>query len=90
MLIDFDAKTDRELLVLTAQKANESAERLKILNGTVAQNCIKLNVLETQMHERTIPHWMHSTGKLAGIGALMVAVTTALVTLLTKLIENGA
>jgi hypothetical protein len=35
--INFEAKTERELLILTAQAANETREQLKKLNGRVGK-----------------------------------------------------
>jgi hypothetical protein len=36
--VDFQAKTDRELLLLTAQATNEMSDQLKKLNGSVKEN----------------------------------------------------
>lgn len=51
--INFEAKTDRELLVLTAQKTNETASEtkrlaneLKTLNGTVRSHDSRIVELE--------------------------------------------
>lgn len=46
--IDFEAKTDRELLILNAQATNEMSKDLKLLNGTVRKHETRLAVIETQ------------------------------------------
>lgn len=54
--IDFEAKTDRELLILTAQKSNEMSEEklpamqkeLEELNGTVRDHETRLVKVETK------------------------------------------
>lgn len=46
--INFDAKTDRELLLLVAQTTNNILDRLDILNGTVGQHSIDIAKLKTK------------------------------------------
>ena len=46
--IDFEAKTDRELLIMTAQACNAIDKRLAELNGTVRQHSERLTKLETK------------------------------------------
>jgi len=46
--IDFEAKTDRELLVLTAQATNEAKDHLKKLNNSVAKHETRITILETE------------------------------------------
>ena len=46
--IDFEAKTDHDLLVITVQTCNGISEKLDALNGTVRANSIKLAVLEAR------------------------------------------
>lgn len=46
--IDFEAKSDRELLILVAQKTNEIVSHLAKLNDTVAKHERRLVVLDTQ------------------------------------------
>jgi len=44
--IDFEAKTDRELLLLTAQTTNTILDRLDVLNGTVRQHNVDIAKLK--------------------------------------------
>jgi len=46
--IDFEAKTDRELLVLTAQATNEAKDHLKKLNNSVAKHETRITILEIE------------------------------------------
>jgi len=46
--IDFEAKTDRELLLLTANATNEMSGQLKTLNGTVRNHESRITVIETE------------------------------------------
>ena len=45
--IDFEAKTDRELLVLVAQQGNETVDHLVKLNATILKHEQRLVKLET-------------------------------------------
>lgn len=45
--IDFEAKTDRELLVLVAQKCNESSVHLKEMNDKLVRHERRLTYLES-------------------------------------------
>jgi len=49
--IDFEAKTDRELLLLVAQKSNETTAHLVRMNGKLDDHEKRINVLES-----TTPH----------------------------------
>jgi hypothetical protein len=44
--IDFEAKTDRELLVLAAQRANDNYMRLEKINGRLMNHEKRINELE--------------------------------------------
>jgi len=46
--INFEAKTDRELLLLTAQKTNDLCDKIDILNGTVQENKGRIRKLEAR------------------------------------------
>jgi len=46
MSIEFEAKTDRELLVLVAQQGNQAVIELKRLNGTLGKHEERLTKLE--------------------------------------------
>ena len=46
--IDFETKSDRELLVLTAQSANATNERLDKINGTLLRHETRLAKLESK------------------------------------------
>ena len=45
--IDFEAKTDRELLILVAQQGNETVDHLTKLNSTIQKHEKRLVALET-------------------------------------------
>lgn len=47
--INFEAKTDRELLLLVAQTTNGICDRLDVLNGTVQGNKARIQKLETRL-----------------------------------------
>lgn len=55
--IDFTAKTDRELLILVAQKCNETTDHLAKLNSTVAKHEQRINALEISPHCPTKGDW---------------------------------
>ena len=44
--IDFEAKTERELLVLVAQASNETVDHLAKLNNTIAKHENRITTLE--------------------------------------------
>lgn len=46
-MIDFEAQTDRELLVLVAQKANETSDHLARLNNTILKHEQRVTALES-------------------------------------------
>lgn len=46
--IDFEAKTDRELLLLTAQQSNETVSHLKKINSTLEKHETRITTLETK------------------------------------------
>jgi len=48
MTINFEAKTDRELLVVTAQTCNDMNEHLNKLNGSILKHEQRLIKLETR------------------------------------------
>jgi len=79
--IDFEAKTDHDLLVITVQTCNEISEKLDNLNGTVRTNSLKLAILETQQGcEAKQTSWYRNNshnkiiGGISGAIALLVAV----------------
>jgi len=45
--IDFEAKSDRELLLLVAQSSNDTVEHLTKLNATIVKHEHRLTKLET-------------------------------------------
>ena len=45
--VDFEAKTDRELLVMVAQQGNETVDHLAKLNSTILKHENRLTKLET-------------------------------------------
>jgi len=77
--IDFETKTDRELLIMVAAVSNLISEemlpaivrRLDVLNGTVAQHGMNLTEIETRCHYR------HRTD-YRKLSAVVTAVATGL------------
>ena len=63
--INFEAKTDRELLILTASAVNDISKELKILNGTVAKHEARLTILETKEKSNSSPKALN---RIVGIG----------------------
>ena len=55
--IDFEAKTDRELLVLVAQSSNDTVDHLAKLNATILKHEKRLIVLEATHCNDTKPWW---------------------------------
>ena len=91
MTIEFEAKTDRELLLLVAQQGEqcvkegtEHTAQLKALNGKVQRHESRLVLLEA----RTSPSWRPQTRKgwFTG-GTLALAFMTLAATFAAKLIE---
>ena len=85
--IDFEAKTDRELLLLTAQIVNVIVQeklpaievKLDELNGTVREHSIELAKVETK-YEGNTNHWRDKKviGGVSGAIGLLVAAFYAL------------
>lgn len=46
--IDFEAKTDRELLILVAQQSNETVDHLTKLNDKILKHERRITALETR------------------------------------------
>ena len=44
--IDFQAKSDRELLIMTVMQGNECVRHLELINGTLKDHESRLNVVE--------------------------------------------
>lgn len=57
MKINFEAKSDRELLVLTAQSCNQTEDHLARLNATILKHEKRLTVLEATHCNDTKPGW---------------------------------
>lgn len=47
--IEFETKSDRELLVLVAQRTNDISRHLETLNNTVAKNASEIAKIKGQM-----------------------------------------
>ena len=77
--IDFSAKTDRELLILTAQSVNDINDKLAELNGTVKEHAKRITQLEDveQCKESIIPTRL----KLAymGLGVTLAGIVFVIV-----------
>jgi len=81
--IDFETKTDRELLIMVAAFSNLISEetlpaivrRLDALNGTVVQHGLRLLELETRCHYRHQADYRKvsavATAGASGIGAVV-------------------
>jgi len=56
--IDFEAKTDRELLVLVAQKCNETTNHLARINGKLDNHEGRIRILEiSPLHCSETKNW---------------------------------
>ena len=53
--LDFEAKTDRELLLLTAQTTNHISSHLTKMNGTLLAHNDRIGALEVKTSK--IPSW---------------------------------
>lgn len=73
MSIEFEAKTDRELLILAVQKCNEGTEHLKRINGKLTDHEKRLYHLEHNGYKH-LPfqiNWQAIT-IIAGVVALII------------------
>jgi len=79
MKIDFEAKTDRELLVLVAQASNDSAEHLKRINGTILKHETRLQYLEQHVPKQSLSHKLLSNNYISflAFGSLFAGVLYA-------------
>lgn len=92
--IDYTGKSERDLLIELVVQGNSQCEQndriikhLATLNGSVAKHEQRLTTLESQVSERTVPAWMASKWKAAGVGTLAVSVATALAIALAEFIK---
>lgn len=74
--IDFEAKTDRELLVLVAQQGNQTVDHLEKLNSTIDKHEKRLTKLESTRgcsgtKSRWKANWQTIT-LIASISALII------------------
>jgi len=82
--IDFEAATDRDLLVITATIANETCAQLEKLNGTIASHEKRLTVVEVQASGLEVKvKDNHKLLNRAFIGA-MSGMGTVIIVLLTR------
>jgi hypothetical protein len=88
--LNLEAKSDRELLLLTAQRSNEMCRHLERLNDKVAKNEKriteaerKLLIMETREHTTTTL----SRRQITGWGSLVVAAISIIVVIVSKVIE---
>jgi len=81
--LDFEAKTDRELLVLVAEKANETVDHLARLNNTVAKHEKRITTLEAfsttnceapSKSHKTPLNWQMISALIIIVGGAMYAV----------------
>ena len=93
--IDYAGKSERDLLIELVGQGNSSVQqggqilqRLNRLNGTVASNCHSIDLLDIQMKERTVPAWMGSKSKVAGLGAAALTVATTIVTITMEILNR--
>jgi len=81
--IDFEAATDRDLLVITATIANETCAQLEKLNGTVAKHESRLstvegkaNVLQAQTMDNRRLLNKAFIGAISGMGTTIIFLLT--------------
>lgn len=72
--IDFEAKTDRELLIMTAQAVNAIDERLAELNGTVRKHSERIATLEASAGNPNDTMSLRRLLTYAGIGATIIGI----------------
>jgi len=74
MKINFEAKSDRELLVLAAQSCNQTEDHLARLNATILKHEKRLTILEARPGcESTKSRWNWQTITLiASVIALII------------------
>ena len=79
--IDFEAKTDRELLMLVAQRSNETCEHLSKINSTIIKHEKRITSLEAlgscntankSGHKSTLRDKWPTLSMLASVLALIV------------------
>lgn len=92
--IDYQGKTERDLLIELVVQGNSQCEQnehiishLARLNGSIAKHESRITTLESQMGERTVPAWMGSKWRVAGIGTLAVSIATAVAAGIAELIK---
>lgn len=79
--IEFEAKTDRELLVLVAQKSNESATHLARINDTISDHERRLGVVEGKTKLLSNPgrsKWKPNWQLMVWIGSVGVLILVGL------------
>lgn len=86
--IPLENLSDRELLLLTAQFSNETRDELRRLNGTVRDNCGRIEVLERRKVDYSLcPHFA-SRRRIFAVGSVGVALISAIAVFVAKLFEN--
>jgi len=79
--LEFEAKTDRQLLLLTAQAVNAISKKLDVMNGTLNKHEKRITGLEINLHGKinrcvkTRNEWL----PLAGRGGIIVAVVGGII-----------
>jgi hypothetical protein len=91
---DYQDKTNKQLLIELVVQGNSQCRQndqiinhLSRLNGSVAKHESRIVTLESQMGERTVPSWMQSKWRAAGVGTLALSVATAIAVGLAELIK---
>ena len=71
MSINFEVKTDRELLVLIAQTTNDQTDHLAKLNNKINEHDNRIYKLEKQQRKRWAINWT-ALSLIASVVALIV------------------
>jgi hypothetical protein len=94
LIEDYQEKTNKQLLIELVVQGNSQCRQneqiithLSRLNGSVAKHESRIVTLESQMGERTVPAWMASRWRVAGMGTLAISIATAIAVGMAELIK---
>ena len=77
--IEFETKSDRELLVLVAQKTNETVSHLAKINDKLVAHEKRITVLESQTGcNKTKPSWKTNWQVMTWIGCVVALIIVEL------------
>lgn len=74
MSINFEAQTDRELLILVAQTTNEASKHLAKLNSKIEDHDNRIHALEKQQRGRRYINWTTLTLMASALALVIMSV----------------